>query len=293
MPRSEDELPDLKAAVENLTEQISNPQSFVVSVERDSSDIKEFHTKMAHVANALESRLGEMEINILGAARDEMGHWADRLESRLDNMEKNIIREVGDLRTTVTEVNDKLDELIAKLDKWLEPHQTWRCVQMLSHSDDVCSVAFSPDGQLLASGSEDNTIKLWHSDTGEEICTLTGHSGWVSSVAFSPDRQLLASGSGGGDSTIKLWHPGTGEEICTLSGHSEWVCSVAFSPDGQILASGSGDNTIKLWQVSTGNQIRTLTGHSAWVRSVAFSPDGQILASGSGDNTIKIWRLSS
>jgi len=166
MPRSEDELPDLKAAVENLTEQISNPQSFVVSLQRDSSDIKEFHTKMAHVADALESRLGEMEKNIIREVRDKMGDWADRLESRLGEMEKNIIREVGDLRTTITEVNDKLDELIAKLDKSLEPakldkslepHQTWLCVQTLTgHSDWVRSVAFSPDGQLLASGSDDN-----------------------------------------------------------------------------------------------------------------------------------------
>ena len=205
MPRSEDELPDLKAAVENLTEQISNPQSFVVSLQRDSSDIKEFHTKMAHVADALESRLGEMEKNISSAIRDEMGDWADRLESRLGEMEKNIIREVGDLRTTITEVNDKLDELIAKLDKSLEPakldkslepHQTWLCVQTLTgHSDWVRSVAFSPDGQLLASGSDDNTIKLWQPGTGNQIRTLTGHSNWVISVAFSPDGQLLASGS--------------------------------------------------------------------------------------------------
>ncbi|MEP0747184.1 hypothetical protein NC994_18005 [Trichocoleus sp. AS-A1] len=247
MPRSEDELPDFKAAVENLTQQITNPQSFVVSLQRDSADISEFHTKMAHVADALESRLGKMEINILGAARDEMGNWADRLESRLDNMEKNIIREVGDLRTTVTEVNNKLDELIAKLDKWLEPPKTWQCVQMLSHSNSVNFVAFSPDGQILASTSWDydnHTIKLWHPGTGEEIRTLTAHSRRVHPIAFSPDGQILASGSW--DNTIKIWQPGTGEQICTLTGHSNAVSSVAFSPDGQILASGSGDNTIKL-----------------------------------------------
>ena len=250
MPRSEDELPDLKAAVENLTEQISNPQSFVVSLQRDSSDIKEFHTKMAHVADALESRLGEMEKNIIREVRDKMGDWADRLESRLGEMEKNIIREVGDLRTTITEVNDKLDELIAKLDKSLEPHQTWLCVQTLTgHSDWVRSVAFSPDGQLLASGSDDNTIKLWQPGTGNQIRTLTGHSNWVISVAFSPDGQLLASGSW--DKTIKLWQPSTGEEICTLTGHSDSVDSVAFSPDGQLLASDSDDKTIKIWQLSS------------------------------------------
>ncbi|MEW5860520.1 MAG: serine/threonine-protein kinase [Cyanobacteriota bacterium] len=167
--------------------------------------------------------------------------------------------------------------------------QNWRCVQTLTgHSDVVTSIAFSPDGQLLASGSNDETIKLWQPITGKEIRTLTGHSDWVNSVAFSSDGQILASGSK--DMTIKLWQPITGKEIRTLKGHSFPVNSVAFSPDGQLLASGSWDNTTKLWQTVTGKEIRTLKGHSFPVNSVAFSPDGQLLASGSWDKTIKIWQ---
>jgi WD40 repeat protein len=170
--------------------------------------------------------------------------------------------------------------------------QNWRRVRtLIGHSSWVSSIAISLNGQTLASGSADNTIKIWHLGSDKVIHTLTGHSSWVYSVAFSPDEQTLASGSG--DNTIKLWQVDTSKLIHTLTGHSGYVFSVAFSPDGQTLASGCQDNTIKLWQVDSGKLIRTLTGYSNWVYSVAFSPDGQTLVSGSADNTIKIWSMDS
>ena len=162
------------------------------------------------------------------------------------------------------------------------------------HSGYVTSVAISPDGQTLVSGSNDKTIKIWQLSTGQELRTLTGHSGWISSLAISPDGQTLVSGSW--DKTIKIWQLSTGQELRTLTGHSAHVGSVAISPDGQTLVSGSGDNTIKIWELSTGRELRTLTGHSASVSSLAISPDGQTLVSGSGSDeggTIKIWQLST
>jgi WD40 repeat protein len=162
---------------------------------------------------------------------------------------------------------------------------------LTGHTDWVNSVAFSPDGKLLASGSDDYTIKLWDVATGQEVRTLKGHTYFVLSVAFSPDGRLLASGSG--DRTIKLWDVASGSLVRTLTGHTNWVRSVAFSPDGKLLASGSDDNTIKLWEVATGRELRTLKGHSWGVKSVAFSPDGKLLASGSGDGTIKLWDVAT
>ena len=159
------------------------------------------------------------------------------------------------------------------------------------HSDSVNSVAYSPDGQTLASGSNDETIKVWNVKTGNLLQTLKGHSELVYSVAYSPDGQTLASGSY--DNTIKLWDINTGNLLQTLTGHSDWVRSVAYSPDGQTLASGSNDETIKLWNVNTGSLLQTLEGHSYWVKSLAYSPDGQTLASGSDDNTIKLWNVKT
>jgi len=113
------------------------------------------------------------------------------------------------------------------------------------HADAVYSVAFSPDGKTLASGSGDHTVELSEARTGQGLATLKGHDGFVTSVAFSPDGKTLASGSD--DNTVKLWDAQTGQELATLKGHDDYVGSVAFSPDGKTLASGSRDKTVKLW----------------------------------------------
>lgn len=168
-------------------------------------------------------------------------------------------------------------------------------------SGPVWSVAVSPDGSTIASGSTDGTIQLWHVSTNNvrvPLRILSGHSDPVWTLAISPNGQFLASGSA--DKTIKLWDLKTGELLGTLKGHKAGVFSVAFSPDSQSLASGSFDKSIKVWRLHAnnysglaGSEVRSFIGHSQEVQSVAFSSDGQTLASGSTDGTVKLWNWQS
>ncbi|KYC40890.1 hypothetical protein WA1_25050 [Scytonema hofmannii PCC 7110] len=155
----------------------------------------------------------------------------------------------------------------------------------------VSSVAFSPDGKLLATADTGGEIHLYQVSDWKHLLTCKGHTNWIPSVAFSPDGSILASGSS--DYTVRLWDVGTGRCLQTFQKHTNEIWSVAFSPDGNTLVSGSNDCTIRLWSVSTGECLRTFRGHTNWVISVAFSPDGQTLASGSDDNTLRLWDIGT
>jgi WD40 repeat protein len=161
----------------------------------------------------------------------------------------------------------------------------------IGHSNDVKSVAFSPDGKYTLSGSQDSTLKLWNLASGKEIRTFAGHASEVNGIAFTPDGRFILSGSD--DKTLKLWDSLNGKEIRTFTGHSDYVLSVAISPDGKYALSGSRDKTLKLWDIANGEEIRTFTGHSGGVASVAISPDGKYILSGSHDKILKLWELAS
>jgi len=200
------------------------------------------------------------------------------------------------------------------------------------HSDAVGSVAFSPDGLMLASGSKDKTIQIWDLATGKSLRTFAGDSSTIWSVAFDSNGTRLATGtgfwramlwdlktgqvirsldhtasvwsvalspdgqllaSGSGDKTTKISDATTGRLIQNLPDHTDFVYSVAFTPDGKSLISASKDKKITVVDVATGGLLKTLEGHGDAVRSVAVSPDGKTIVSGSYDETIKIWNLET
>ena len=162
---------------------------------------------------------------------------------------------------------------------------------LTNYSKEVNSLAYSPDGKTLASGSDDATVKLWDARSGALQQTLNGHKSYVLSVAFSPDGKMLASA--GLDKVIKVWDMPAGTLRYALTGHQGVVNAVAFSPDSRLLASGSSDNTVKLWDAQTGALKQTFSGHTDTVRAVAFSFDNKTLASGSRDRTIRFWDITT
>jgi WD40 repeat protein len=164
------------------------------------------------------------------------------------------------------------------------------------HKGSVTCLAFAPDGQTLATGGEDQTVRIWDLSAEKQLAILTGHTDDVLAVTFSPDNQLLATASK--DGSVRLWEVTTGHHRATLLGHAVQdgeglspVFAIAFSPNGELLVSGGADGTVRLWDVTTGKELGVLV-HTMDVRSLVIAGDGNLLATRTEDGVIRVWDLA-
>jgi WD40 repeat protein len=153
----------------------------------------------------------------------------------------------------------------------------------LPYYDEIDGIAFSPDGELVATASKDRTVKLWQADDGKLLLTLVGHVAGVRSVKFSPDGLRLATASS--DNTVKIWDVVSGRPLLTLAGHAHSVVTLDFNPDGNLLVTGGEDGAAKVWDVAP--------GHTDEVYALAFSPDGRTLATAGRDGQALLWKVPS
>jgi hypothetical protein len=227
-----------------------SPGEVLLKIRKEAQELSLRQQQLEQARKTLEDTISRAQgLNKeLAKPREEL----DRIAAKLRQLDKELDQnDLRSLRKELGECRDLLNRLSGRLAQ-LEARK-------LDVGSTVLSVAVTPDGQYVVSGSSDNTVRLWELATGKEVRRFTGHEWIVWSVAVTPDGKYVVSGSG--DNTVRLWELATGKEVRRFTGHESTVWSVAVTPDGKYVVSGSGDKTVRLWDLATGKEVRRFTGH--------------------------------
>lgn len=302
-----------------LIEYLTNRLIEQVSTEISTDNLKDIRVSNSHaLLKALaKNYVREAQVNLLvnPIIEELVSHLGSykKLESVLVQIISNMQSDFplkpgytgGNVLNLLRQLETKLDGLdFSYLDirqaylQGMELHNVSFCHSNFSNTtftktiSNVSSLAFSPNGQLIAAtGERTGEICFWRASDSQLSFICKGHKSLVNSLVFSPNSKFLASGSD--DKTIRLWDIENRQCISTLESHESAVLSVDFHRNNCLLASGGQDHTIKIWNIEQRDCFKTLSGHENWVQSVAFSPDGNLLASGSEDSTVKIWDIKT
>ena len=237
----------------------------------------------------------ERNVAVAAKAAEEKQRWA------AEKAREEAVRE--SYYNTIALAKRRIDDLdygqaLALLARAPASHRNWEwgrfmylcqrdALTLRGHLKTVAGVAFSPDGQRIATACFDGTARIWDAADGNELLLLQGHTNTVNSIAFSPDGRRVVTSSG--DHTAKVWDAATGAALLTLQGHSDRVPSLALSPDGRLIVTASFDGTAKVWDAATGVERVTFTKHSDRLTSVDFSRDGKQVVTGGFDGTARVW----
>lgn len=299
-------LPDYLAQIENPASElgaikIAQLQARMVSVEQSLRNVVDYlnSASLPNHIEQLEAAIAQITANLdqlhhnlpVAADPEQFTHWHTEGggEPSLFPVASESVSPVSRAEEVDKDFPpERLGEESRVIPEPIIPSWNFR-LTLKGHQDWVSALAMSADGQFLASGSLDKTVKLWNLETGETRYTLKDHQQGVLCLALSPNGKWLASG--GFDQTIKVWNLETGELCHTLIGHNGSVRSLVITPDNQTLISGSFDQTIKLWQLEQGEFVQDLVQEAGRLSALALSPEGKTLVSGGGDGIIDLWHL--
>ncbi len=250
------------------------------------------HVWETHTGNKLsevpiESHKGDVpehpEANFNGSS--SIGMYGSTVFSKNGHMLATAINKRGE-HMLLTNPNSEWADNQFTVHLWAVPYEKSHAI-LKGHTKKINVLAFTPNGKMIASGSDDGTIRLW--DTGTGIQLLSIPSSKTNALAFSKDSKILASSN---PVNIQLWDVDTGTQLTSFRGHSDSATVLALSTDSKILASGSRDGKIRLWDIPTNTELTTFKGHVDRVNILSFSSDDRMLASGSTDGAIFLWGIS-